>query len=126
MAEYWKTNPKPSGQLSSPGSPSQPSLDHDSEEPFMSEYDIHRLALLNESISNEDWQLELRRYLLDVPAEVTRDTDIVDWWSVSYSMAFNFGAYSNKLVVLGSCYALFYISPHRARCPPKSSIIRSM
>jgi hypothetical protein len=92
----------------------------------MSEYDIHRRALLNESISNEDWQLELRRYLSDVPAEVTRDTDIVDWWSVSYSIAFNLGAYSNKLVVLGSCYTLSYISPHRARCPPKSSIIRSM
>jgi hypothetical protein len=26
--------------------------------------------------------MELRRYLKDVPEDVTRDTDIVEWWSV--------------------------------------------
>jgi hypothetical protein len=48
----------------------------------MSDYDRLRLSLVTQGVS-EDWRLELRRYLQDVPADVTRDADIVDWWSVS-------------------------------------------
>jgi hypothetical protein len=28
------------------------------------------------------WQVELRRYLKDMPNDVTPKTDLVDWWSV--------------------------------------------
>lgn len=79
MNEYWKTRPQRPGQ---PSIPSQLPLDSDQEEPFMSEYDLLRLKLLAESV-NEDWQLELQRYLQDVPLDVSRNTDIVNWWSVS-------------------------------------------
>jgi hypothetical protein len=30
----------------------------------------------------EGWEPELRRYLKDLPEDVTRDTDIVEWWGV--------------------------------------------
>ncbi|KAG6913201.1 hypothetical protein DXG01_008819, partial [Tephrocybe rancida] len=29
---------------------------------------------------NEGWQAELRRYLKDVPVDISRDTDIVEYW----------------------------------------------
>lgn len=32
---------------------------------------------------DEGWQAELRRYLKDMPADVTKDTDIIKWWQVS-------------------------------------------
>jgi hypothetical protein len=30
----------------------------------------------------EEGRMELRRYLRDVPMDVTRETDIIEWWSV--------------------------------------------
>jgi hypothetical protein len=67
MGDYWKTRSQHPG----PGStPTQCSSEKDHEERFVSDYDRHRLALLTEGV-NEDWRLELRRYLQDIPAEVT-------------------------------------------------------
>jgi hypothetical protein len=92
MAEYWRTKPQ---RLDQPSDPTRPHLDHDHEQPFMSEYDRHRLALLSQSVNEEDWQLELHRYLQDVPADVTRDTNIVDWWSVSHTVLLLISAVTN-------------------------------
>jgi hypothetical protein len=78
MAKYWRTRPQ---QIDRPPSPTQSPSENDNE-PFMSDYDRLRLSLVTQGVS-EDWRLELRRYLQDVPADVTRDADIVDWWSVS-------------------------------------------
>lgn len=47
------------------------------------EYDRLRRGLLTKAIQNEGWRSELRRYLDDMPSEVTKDTDVVEWWSVS-------------------------------------------
>lgn len=47
----------------------------------MSNFDRHRLSLLAED--EEGWRAELRRYLKDMPADVTKDSDIVMWWQVS-------------------------------------------
>ena len=90
MTEYWRTRPQ------HPASGSDNDNDNDNEEPFMSEYDRHRLSLLTHG-SDEDWQLELRRYLQDIPADVTRDTNIVDWWSVSLHTLPAFAHCTNKL-----------------------------
>jgi hypothetical protein len=52
---------------------------------ILSEYDRHRLTLLSGQ-EGEGWQAELRQYLKDMPANVTKDTDIVEWWQVRGSL----------------------------------------
>ena len=44
-----------------------------------SEYDVYRQSLLRTDVG-EGWSSELRRYLNDRPSDVTKDTDIVEWW----------------------------------------------
>jgi hypothetical protein len=46
-----------------------------------SEYDRYhqKLVVIND---NEGWAAELRRYLKERLADVTKDTDIVQWWQV--------------------------------------------
>ena len=81
MAEYWATRPQAQNAL--PDTPPSPSTS-DHERPaasFLSEFDRHRLQLILHG-NDEEWESELRRYLSDVPADVTRDTDIVKWWQV--------------------------------------------
>jgi hypothetical protein len=46
-----------------------------------SEYDRYRQSLL-EVDEGEGWSLELRHYLKDRPVDITKDTDIVEWWQV--------------------------------------------
>lgn len=65
------TNPTPTLSI--------PPTDNDS---VLSEFDRHRLTLLLGQ-EGEGWQAELRWYLKDMPADVTKDTDIVKWWQVS-------------------------------------------
>jgi hypothetical protein len=48
---------------------------------ILSEFDRHQLTLLLGE-KGEGWQAELHRYLKDMPANVTKDTDIVKWWQV--------------------------------------------
>lgn len=48
----------------------------------LSDFDRHRRELLHSEEANEGWQAELRRYLKDLPSDVTKDTDIVEWWQV--------------------------------------------
>ena len=45
---------------------------------LLSEFDCHRLMLLSGQ-EGEGWQAE---YLDDMPANVTKDTNIVKWWQV--------------------------------------------
>jgi hypothetical protein len=48
---------------------------------ILSEYDQYRQTL----VATEDdkgWAAELRHYLKDMPADVTKDTDIIEWWQV--------------------------------------------
>ncbi len=46
-----------------------------------SAFDLLRQRLITRD-GDEGWAAELRRYLKDMPADVTRDTDILEWWSV--------------------------------------------
>jgi hypothetical protein len=48
-------------------------------------YDRMRKGMLLWAIRNEGWRSELCRYLDDIPSNVSKDTDIVDWWDVSES-----------------------------------------
>ncbi len=65
MEEYWKART----QLHPSAPPSSP-VDLDDDETFLSAFDRHRTALLSHGI-DEDWRVELRRYLQDIPSDVT-------------------------------------------------------
>jgi hypothetical protein len=82
MEEYWTACTQ-----TQPASPTTPQSPTDQPELFISDFDRHRQQLLAQG-SNEDWQLELQQYLQSMPADVTRYTDIVTWWSVSVRCAF--------------------------------------
>ena len=45
-----------------------------------SDYDQYRCRHITHD--NERWATELHRYLKDIPADVTKDTDIIEWWQV--------------------------------------------
>jgi hypothetical protein len=47
----------------------------------LSDYDRYWQTLVA-SEHNEGWTAELRRYLKDMPPDVTKETDIVEWWQV--------------------------------------------
>ena len=47
---------------------------------ILSEFDRHRLTLLLDQ--DDGWQAELHQYLKDMPTNVMKDTDIVEWWQV--------------------------------------------
>ena len=78
MEKYWKTRP-----TAPPIVPTDPNdLAQPSHESLLSEFDRHRLALLSSQDEDEGWQSEMRQYLKDLPADVTKETDIVKWWQV--------------------------------------------
>ncbi|KAI1796502.1 hypothetical protein LXA43DRAFT_879770, partial [Ganoderma leucocontextum] len=47
------------------------------------EYDRARAARLRNAHAEDGWKAELRRYLDDPMADVIKDIDTVEWWSVS-------------------------------------------
>ena len=47
---------------------------------ILSDFSRHCLTLL--SGQEDRWQAELHQYLKDMPANVTKETDIVEWWQV--------------------------------------------
>jgi hypothetical protein len=52
-----------------------------------SEFDRHRRMLIEQSRQSETgggWNAELRRYLSDLPSDITKKTDVVQWWAVCF------------------------------------------
>jgi hypothetical protein len=49
---------------------------------------LHR-TLLTQAQTNENggWEAELWRYLKDIPDDVSKETDVIDWWGVSVTLA---------------------------------------
>jgi hypothetical protein len=82
MEQYWKARP-----TTSRTAPTE-SLDdvQPNDESILSEFDRHRLHLLSSHDDDEGWQSEMHRYLKDLPADVSKDTDIVNWWQVCTSI----------------------------------------
>jgi hypothetical protein len=58
----------------------------------LTEYDLHRQTLLLR-VMDDGWQAELRRYLKDMPADITPDTDIIQWWQVSQTFESLFASF---------------------------------
>jgi hypothetical protein len=82
MERYWKAR---STTLTAPTESASNTAQPDTaDESILSEFDRHRLALLSNQAEDEGWESEMRRYLKDLPADVTKDTDIVKWWQVCW------------------------------------------
>jgi hypothetical protein len=79
MDQYWKAGLKPTvpTDLNPTDNITQPNDDS-----VLSEFDRHRLTLLANRKQDEGWLSEKRRYLKDLPTNVTKETDIVEWWQV--------------------------------------------
>jgi len=58
----------------------------------MSEFDKHRETLLAADVE-EGWASELRRYLATMQRDVTKHTDIIEWWQVSTLKCINLVIY---------------------------------
>lgn len=82
MEEYWNQQVEESESTSKIPTSSQVNNRHILE----SEYDCHRRQLLRSQAIHANsggWKEELRRYLHDMPTNVTKNTDIIAWWAVS-------------------------------------------
>lgn len=89
MEEYWTLHKA----LVDSGCATTNTIDDDSTvstvKTMESEYDRHRRILVQQAVyeHNAGWAAELRRYLKDMLEDVSKETDIVQWWSVSlYNM----------------------------------------
>jgi hypothetical protein len=84
MAEYYslRSPPSPSKQLNriSPAATS--------DGPALSEFDKLRETLLTDDVE-EGWASELRQYLGSMQRDVTKDTDLVEWWQVRELFLYN-------------------------------------
>ena len=52
-----------------------------------SQYDCHCHELIKQSMKDSNsggWATELRHYLNDIPVDVVRDMDVVEWWGVRF------------------------------------------
>ncbi|KIM36033.1 hypothetical protein M413DRAFT_57964, partial [Hebeloma cylindrosporum] len=74
MAHYYDNRPPAPGTKKSAGNPSA-----SAEARVLSEFDKHRETLLADD-AQEGWASELRRYLGTMERDVTKDTDLIEWW----------------------------------------------
>jgi hypothetical protein len=79
MEHYWNIRVKPTAPRNSTDD-----ITENDDNSILSEYDRHRLALIANQTEEEGWQSEKFRYLKDLPANVSKDTDIVEWWQVCF------------------------------------------
>src|SRR5271155_4804456 len=79
MAQYYKIRTDEFVALNIPNASITPSEGSSS----MTEFDRHRETLLAKDV-NEGPASELCRYLATMQRKVKKDTDIVEWWQVSF------------------------------------------
>ena len=78
MWKYWKSHPKakPTTKCTIASSTT---FDN---EIVLSKFDCLRLSLI-EKEEEEGWPTKLCSYLKDMPDNIIKNTDIVEWWQVS-------------------------------------------
>src|SRR5271155_1122152 len=79
MAHYYKTRPRSTPLQSNTRNHAQQAGDTPAR--VLSEFDKLREKLLTTD-AEEGWASELHRYLGTMQQDVTKDTDIVEWWQV--------------------------------------------
>jgi len=75
MAQYYKTRPRPIPRQTNTGIHAEQAADC----LILSEFDKLRETLLAAD-AEEGWASELRRYLGTMQRDVTKNTDLVEWW----------------------------------------------
>ena len=80
MEQYWRPR-APTNPTTSTGTtqPTRTMVDR----PVMSDFDKYRLTLISPD-DGEDWMSEKRRYLKEMPTDILRKSDIIQWWQVRY------------------------------------------
>lgn len=116
MEKYYQQRPGRSSDVSSAAENEDPGT-------ILSEYDQYRQSLLNED-DDEGWNSEYRRYLKDRPADVKKDTDIVQWWQVH--LFHSIRIFVLLILIQGSCSTLPDPCANCSRCPPVPSIFSPM
>jgi len=76
MEQYWANGPK-----AATAQTIHLPTDQDCQ---LSEFDRHQQSLVMQEEEDGGWAAELRQYLKDMPANVSKHTDIVEWWQVIY------------------------------------------
>ncbi|KIM67465.1 hypothetical protein SCLCIDRAFT_107925 [Scleroderma citrinum Foug A] len=74
MQVYWNERRKPEAQRHAAATTQQES----GTSTLVSEYDQHRHALVEKSVTG--WSAELCLYLSDIAGDVTKEMDVVAWW----------------------------------------------
>ena len=92
MEHYWNIRAK----LTTLRNPTD-NITQDDNNSVLSEYDCHRQTLFPNQTEEEAWQAEKFWYLKDLPANVTKEMDIVEWWQVSVAVECLF--FNLKLVI---------------------------
>ena len=85
MQEYWDDKPTPQANMLQTATAVADEGNHATT--LASEYDHHHRALIEKTATTHadcgGWKHELRSYFSSIPADVSKDTDIIEWWSVS-------------------------------------------
>ena len=84
METYWKDRPRARPARSTLATDSDADSIHATDAPstgsVLSDFDRYRRTLVADG--DYGWESELRRYLKDMPADVTANTNIIEWWQV--------------------------------------------
>ena len=76
MAQYYNTRPRATPVQRGTGT-------QDADDDDTSEFDKHCETLLTAN-TIEGWVAELHRYLSTMQLDVTKNTDLVEWWQVRH------------------------------------------
>lgn len=114
MEDYWKTHNSPTATHLSAFTPSSTAVvtvpglkgSHSDAATMESEFDQHCCMLLSKATLDHDagWAEELWRYLKVIP-DVSKDMDIVHWWSVR---AWAFVLYIQLILLSETCFNISY------------------
>ena len=81
MPDYWDSNP-----AADPPACMETNISAlEDNNTLESKFDHHRRSMVTQNIGSggEGWATELHCYLDDLPSDVTKDTNIIEWWAVS-------------------------------------------
>lgn len=117
MAQYYINRPSAGNIKKSAGNLSASIKPH-----VLSEFDKHRETLLADD-AQEGWASELSRYLSTMERDVTKETDLVEWWQVSNCYS---SLSSIDLNSVEPCTVIPNTRANRARCSPRTSIVCSV
>ena len=85
MEKYWKNRPQAPPVVSPTEDATSGNTGSATGTSVLSDYERYHRTLLA-TTECDGWEAELRRYLKDMPADVSPETDIVEWWQVCHTV----------------------------------------